>query len=136
VTQPARSIEWLEIRQQQRTKLRLQMFANQGSCSFNHLSVPNTDLHFSCLLFQRHFFFFFVGKMKLPLIVFQEFLNERLGGSLHFPHDAVEKNLTMVQEENIIGESFRKVSIVGNDDTWQFQVNFEACLRRSCNEHI
>jgi hypothetical protein len=45
--------------------------------------------------------------MKLLLIVFQEILDERLGGSLHFPHGAVEKNLTMVQEENMIGESFR-----------------------------
>jgi hypothetical protein len=58
--------------------------------------------------------------LKLPLIVFQEFLDERLGGSLHFPHGAVEKNLTMVQEENMIGESFRKLSIVGNDDTVSF----------------
>jgi hypothetical protein len=48
--------------------------------------------------------------MKLLLIVFQEFRDERLGGSLHLPHGAVEKNLTTVQEENMIGESFRKVS--------------------------
>ena len=33
-----------------------------------------------------------------------------LGGSLHLPHGAVEKNLTTVQEENMIGESFRRVS--------------------------
>ena len=58
--------------------------------------------------------------MKLLLILFQEFLDERLGRSLYFPHGAVEKNLTMVQEENMIAESFRKVSIVGNDDTCQF----------------
>jgi hypothetical protein len=42
----------------------------------------------------------------------------------------------MVQEESMIGESFRKVNIVCNDDTCQFQLNFEACLRRSGNEHI
>ena len=58
--------------------------------------------------------------MKLLLIVFQEFLDERLGGALHFPRGAVEKNLAMVQEENMIGESFRKLSIVGNDDTVSF----------------
>ena len=63
--------------------------------------------------------------MKLLAIVFQEFLDERLGGSLHFRHGTVEKNLTMVQEKNMIGESFRQVSIVGNDDTCQFQLNFE-----------
>ena len=42
----------------------------------------------------------------------------------------------MIQEEIMIGVSFRRVSIVGNDDTCQFQLNFEACLRRSGNEHI
>jgi hypothetical protein len=42
----------------------------------------------------------------------------------------------MIQEEIMIGESFRRVGIVGNDDTCLLQLNFEACLRRSGNEHI
>jgi hypothetical protein len=63
------------------------MFANQGSCSFSQLSVPKAgpSLLLLAVLSNGHLFFFFVGKMKLLLIVFQEFLDERLGGSLHFP---------------------------------------------------
>jgi len=68
-------------------------FTSPASCSFPRPSF---------LLFRR--------KNKLLLIVFQEFLDERLGGSFHFPHGAVEKNLTMVQEENMIGESFRSLA--------------------------
>src|SRR5580704_16894593 len=65
VTQPARSIEWLETRQKQRTKLRLQKFANQGSCSFNDLFVSNAGPSLllssaDSVLFHDHVFFFVV----------------------------------------------------------------------------
>jgi hypothetical protein len=44
--------------------------------------------------FSNGHFFFFVGKIKLLLTVFHEFLDERFGGSLHCPYGVVEKNLT------------------------------------------
>src|SRR5579864_5883376 len=89
VTQPARSIEWLGTRQKQRTKLRLQKFANQGSCSFNHLFVSNAGPSLllssadSCS-FPRPCFLFCRRKNELLLIDFQEFLDESLKGSA--PH--------------------------------------------------
>src|ERR1700731_4470269 len=85
-TQPVRLIEWLETRQQQRTKLRLQKFANQGSCSFNHLFVSNAGPSLllssadSCS-FPRPCSLFCRRKNKLLLIVFQEFVDESLKGS-------------------------------------------------------